>query len=288
MDVHLQDLRYFVAAAEELHLTRAAERLGVPQPALSRRITVLENDLQITLFDRDRRSVTLTPAGDELFVAARGLLAAWDETRRSLADIAATTAAVLRIGLHATVGPDVLADLRERLRARCPGWRLEAVQVDWDDPACGLADHSTDLALMWLPLPAGGRYDHHVIEAAPRHVALHRSHPLAARDSVRFAELLDQPFIALPQEAGALRDFWLAVPQRNGRPATVVATARNLAECIELVAAGTGVALVTEAGAARHARPGLATVKVSDLPPAELALAWSASDTRDVVRSLVE
>jgi DNA-binding transcriptional LysR family regulator len=288
MDVHLQDLRYFVAAAEELHLTQAAERLGIPQPALSRQITMLENDLQVTLFDRDRRAVALTAAGDELLVAARGLLAAWDETRQSISDIAATAASVLRIGIHAAMDKDIIAELRERLRARSPGWRLEVVQVDWDDPACGLADHSTDLALMWLPVPEAGRFEHHVVTSEPRHVALHRSHPIAARDSVRFAELLEQPFVALPPHAGALRDFWLATLQRNGRPANIAATAHNTEECIDMVASGVGVALIAQSTAEIYARPGLVTVPVKDLPPAELALAWSATDTRSVVRSLAE
>ena len=287
MDVHLQDLRYFVAAAEELHLTRAADRLGIPQPALSRQITLLENDLQVTLFDRDRRAVALTAAGDELLIAARGLLAAWDETRQTIGDIAATAASVLRIGIHAAVDPDIIAELRARLRARSPGWRLEVVQMDWDDPACGLADHTTDLALMWLPAPEAGRYEHHVVASETRHVALQRSHPLAARDSIRFAELLDQEFVALPPQAGALRDFWLATPQRDGQPAKVAATAHNTEECINLVATGAGVALVAAGSAAHYVRPGLVTVPVKDLPPAELALAWSATDSRDVVRSLV-
>jgi DNA-binding transcriptional LysR family regulator len=288
MDVHLQDLRYFVAAAEELNLTRAADRLGIPQPALSRQITMLENDLQATLFDRDRRSVALTAAGDALLVAARGLLTAWDETRQTIGDIAATEASVLRIGIHDAVDQDIIAELRGRLRARSPAWQLEVVQIDWDDPACGLSDHTTDLALMWLPVPEAGRYGHHVVASETRHVALQRLHPLAARDSIRFAELLDQSFIAMPQQAGPLRDFWLAIPQRNGQPPKIAATAHNAEECIELIATGAGVALVAESSAVSYVRPGLVTVPVSDLPPAELALTWLATDTSNVVRSLVE
>ena len=288
MDVHLQDLRYFVAAAEELNLTRAADRLGIPQPALSRQITMLENDLQATLFDRDRRSVALTAAGDALLVAARGLLTAWDETRQTIGDIAATEASVLRIGIHDAVDQDIIAELRGRLRARSPAWQLEVVQIDWDDPACGLSDHTTDLALMWLPVPEASRYGHHVVASETRHVALQRLHPLAARDSIRFAELLDQSFIAMPQQAGPLRDFWLAIPQRNGQPPKIAATAHNAEECIDLIATGAGVALVAESSTVYYVRPGLVTVPVSDLPPAELALAWLATDTRNVVRSLVE
>src|SRR4029450_3224016 len=78
MDVHLRNLRYFVAVAEELHFSRAAERLHVSQPALSKQIRQLEQQLQFPLFRRGRRRVQLTAAGEALLPGARRLLAAWD------------------------------------------------------------------------------------------------------------------------------------------------------------------------------------------------------------------
>src|SRR5215467_502359 len=78
MDVHVRDLRYFVAVAEELHFTRAAERLFVSQPALSKQIRMLERQLGAPLFDRAREGVRLTPVGETLLPHARQVLAAWD------------------------------------------------------------------------------------------------------------------------------------------------------------------------------------------------------------------
>ena len=79
MDAHLRDLRYFVAVAEELNFTRAAERLHISQPALSKQIRGLETTLRVQLFLRDRRQVSLTAAGEALLNVARSLLDRWDE-----------------------------------------------------------------------------------------------------------------------------------------------------------------------------------------------------------------
>jgi DNA-binding transcriptional LysR family regulator len=79
MDVHGRDLRYFVAIAEELHFTRAAERLYVSQPALSKQIRMLERQLGAELFERDRQGVALTLVGAALLPHARRVLAAWDQ-----------------------------------------------------------------------------------------------------------------------------------------------------------------------------------------------------------------
>src|SRR5215469_14670737 len=104
MDVHLRDLRYFVVVADELSFTRAAERLHLSQPALSKQIRALETTLRAQLLCRDRRQVSLTAAGAALHAAARGLLADWDETTSVVADAAATETRVLRVGTLTSLG----------------------------------------------------------------------------------------------------------------------------------------------------------------------------------------
>jgi DNA-binding transcriptional LysR family regulator len=285
VDVHLRDLRYFVVAAEEQHLGRAAQRLSVAEPVLSRQITELEQTLRVTLLDRGSR-LALTEPGAALLASARTLLASWDETRRAVADTAAATGAVLRIGVHTPVHPDVLEDIAARLRAHGPGWRIATVQADWYDLTCGLAGGTADVALVWLPAVGDQRYDHRVLTTERRHLALPRSHPLAARASLTFAEVRDEPFIALPEEAGAVRDLWLGADHRDGAPPTVTMTAPDPDEVLDAVARRVGVALIAEGSADMSPRSGVVTVPVTDLAPAELALMWNAGDRREVIRAL--
>jgi DNA-binding transcriptional LysR family regulator len=86
-DVHLRHLRYFVAAAEESQFTRAAERLSVSQPALSRQIRRLERLLGTALFERDRRAVVLTDAGRALLPAAQRIVEVWEDTSARLREV---------------------------------------------------------------------------------------------------------------------------------------------------------------------------------------------------------
>ena len=288
MDVHLRDLRYFVAVAEELHFTRAAERLFVSQPALSRQIAKLERDLRVELLRRDRRSVVLTAAGAVCLERARDLLADWDRTQRDVNDAAVSEHAVLRVGQQTSVGRGFVEGLVSFLRIRRPTWRIEINQVPWTDPTAGLADGTSDVALCWLPLLEPGAFHAHVLASETIMIALPASHALAVERELRFADIADEPLVALPEEAGALRDHWLAVHARDGRPAPVASVAMTADQTLETVAAGIGSALISKGNAALYPRPGIAFVPVADLPPSKLALVWRRGDNRDVVRDVAD
>lgn len=249
MDVHGRDLRYFAAVAEELHFTRAAERLYVSQPALSKQIRMLEKQVGAALFERDRREVRLTEAGAALLPHAHRLLAEWDAAQEAIARVVAQSSAVLVVGMSTSPGRGgVLPAIRSRFTAARPDARLRLRQVPWDDPTAGLADGTCDAAFVWLPLPDPERYRWTVVAEEPRLVAMAGTHPLAGRETVDFTDLLDEPFLALPDSAGPLRDHWLATDARGGRPALIGAEVASTEETYEALVAGVVHVLIS-----RHA-----------------------------------
>jgi DNA-binding transcriptional LysR family regulator len=287
MDVHLRDLRYFVAVAEELHFTRAAERLFVSQPALSKQIRQLERDLRVTLLQRDHRTVSLTPAGAALLPSAQALLRDWETAQHAIAEIQAAEGATLIVGLQTAVGRGLFETVSSRFADTRPGWRLRFRQVAWDDPTAGLADGSSDVAIVWLPLPDPEPFGTQVLFTEPRHVALPAGHRLASARSIEFTELADEPFLALPESAGALRNYWLATTERT-TPVRIGAEVASADETFEAVTNGLGVVLLSAGNAEIYRRSGIVTVPVGGLSPSQLAVVWREADDRDVIRDFLE
>jgi DNA-binding transcriptional LysR family regulator len=284
MDVHVRDLRYFVAVAEELHFTRAAELLRISQPSLSRQIRVLERNLGFALFQRDRRAVALTPAGESLLPRARELLGSWDDALAESTERARAAAAVLRVGFQTSVAGPLYQVTVGRFREQHPGWTVELKLHPWSDPTAGLLEGRSDVAFVWLPLPGPERFVRQTLWTEPRHLAFWCTHPLAGQPELRIADLLDEPFVALPPAAGVLRDYWLAVDERDGHPVRIGAEAETPDETFEAIAAKQGVALLAAGPAQVYARREIVTRPVIDVSEAEFAVAWRADDQRAVIR----
>jgi DNA-binding transcriptional LysR family regulator len=284
MDVHGRDLRYFVAVAEDLHFTRAAERLFVSQPALSKQIRMLERQLGAPLFDRGRDGVRLTPVGEALLPHARRVLAAWDRGWAETEQAKSKQQATLVAGMSTSPGRGgLLPAIRSRFTALHPDAAVELRQVSWDDPTAGLADGNVDVAFVWLPLPDPARYQWTVVAEEQRLVAMPDSHPLASRDVIDFADLLDEPFLALPRGAGPQRDYWLAADARGGSPPRIGAEIASTDETYEALVDGRGVCLIAAGNAPLITLGGVTTRPVRGIPPSRLALAWHATDTRPLV-----
>jgi DNA-binding transcriptional LysR family regulator len=282
MDAHLRDLRYFVAVAEELNFTRAAERLHLSQPALSKQIRGLETTLRAQLFRRDRRQVELTAAGTALYAVALGLLRDWDDGVAVVGDAAAQDARVLRAGTLTAIGRGLYPAITDQFAKRQPGWRVELRTYGWGDPTAGLRDAATDVAFVWLPMDAAD-IESEVLAAERRFVAISARHPLAGRQAIEFAEIAGEPMAALPASAGAQRDFWLAVDARGGQPPRVAAEVNAADEKFEIVSSGAAITLLAEGNADVYAREGIVCIPVTGLEPARLAIAWRRGDHRPPV-----
>ncbi|MER5750552.1 LysR family transcriptional regulator [Streptomyces sp. NPDC002088] len=289
MDVHGRDLRYFVSVAEELHFTRAAERLFVSQPALSKQIRLLERKLGADLFERDRQGVRLTAVGSALLPYARRVLADWDAAADAVERAKTEQQATLVVGMSTSPGRGgLLPAIRSRFSETHPAAKVRLRQVSWTDSSVGLADGSVDAAFVWLPVPDAERYEWVVVAEEPRHVALPDTHRLAGRPEIDFSDLLDEPFIAIPESAGVLRDYWLALDGRAGRPARIGAEAASADETYEALVDGRGVVLLAAGNAPLLTRGGVVTRPVRGVSASRLALAWRAGERRPLVRAYAE
>jgi DNA-binding transcriptional LysR family regulator len=288
MDVDLRILRSFVTVAEELHFTRAAERLHVSQPALSKQIEQLERHLRLRLVKRSSRHVALTAAGRALLPGARELLASWTALLGDVQSAAATEAQTLHVGFIAHAAGELTPVIFEAFARLRPGWRVALLQAPWTDPTAGLADGDVDVALLRPPLPdSAGRIRTATLLTEDRWVALPAGHRLAAQEVVRFEQLLDEPFIALPAEAGVWRDFWLALDHRDGRPVVIGAEVRTSDEWMVAIANNYGVSLTGASTARFYQRPGVVCRPLDRITPTEVVVAWRSDDHRAAVADFV-
>ncbi|MEO3872165.1 LysR family transcriptional regulator [Nonomuraea sp. B12E4] len=288
MDVDTRLLRYFAAVAEEGTLTRAAERLFVSQPALTKQIKQLEALLGVRLFTRSRAGMALTEPGRALAERVPALLADWDGMSREARRAAGREARVLRVGFLASAANEATQDIVAAFAHHRPGWRAEMRQASWGNPTAGLADGSVDVALLRLPFPGQDSLRVKVLFAEDRWVALPASHRLAGRDLIPFRELWDEPFVAAPAETGRWREWWLATDERDGRPVSVGAVTDQPDDWLSAIANGYGVALAPASAARFYARPGVVYRPVSGVSETRVAVAWTpADDTNPAVRDFV-
>jgi DNA-binding transcriptional LysR family regulator len=289
MEVHSRDLRYFVAVAEELHFTRAAEHLFISQPALSKQIRALERTLGAPLFERSGREVRLTTVGEALLPRARMVLKEWDAAEEAVEQAKEAQQATLIIGMSTSPGRGgLLPAIRSRFSLKHPAASLMLRQVNWGDATAGLADGSSDVAFVWLPLPSPGRYGWIIVAEEPSMVAMPERHRLARRAEVDFSDLLDEPFLALPTSAGPLRDYWLAVDYRNGRAPVIGIEIASADETYEALVDGRGVCILASGNVSLMERGGVVTRPVKGISPSQLALAWRKDHDHPLVQAYVE
>jgi DNA-binding transcriptional LysR family regulator len=271
--VELRHLRYFVAVAEELNVTRAAVRLGIAQPPLSQQIGKLERELGVQLLERNARGVRLTTAGAALLAEARLLLARADEAIRIVRNVGHGESGAVRIGSVASGFSGVLLDLLPAFRAAFPAvlplvYEMEAV------PQLEALTHGTiDIAFLRVTDPYPGVTLWPLV-AEPLVAAIPERHPLARADRVSLGELAAEPFVAFPRAAAPEAfDAITSACRAAGFTPDIVYEASNDHSLVALVATGLAVSLVPRSTSNLH-MPG-ATYRAVE--PAASAAVMSAA-----------
>jgi DNA-binding transcriptional LysR family regulator len=278
VDVDLRKLRYFVAVAEELHFGRAAARLHIAQPVLSRQIRALEGELRAQLFVRDKRSTSLTEAGRQLLDDARPLLASASALRRRVATAARGTFTV------AFMPGITVTDAVRSLSSRYPDVSVELLRTTWDDQIEVLHDGRADVSVVRLPVDRRG-LSLRPLFSEPRMVVLRADHRLAGKESVRVGDLADEHLLNDPDAVPEWRD--IAVEVRDGT-ASRWREFRSVEEKLEHVAAGRGIAVIPRSTSEYYTRSDVAHVLVEDLPPNEVCLAWVAARRSPLIFAFAE
>ncbi|MFE3444903.1 LysR family transcriptional regulator [Nocardia sp. NPDC059180] len=274
MDVDTRLLRYFAVVADEGNLSRAAERLYVSQPSLTKQIRRLEELLGVPLFVRSRAGMTLTEPGQVLARSVPSLLVDWQRVVTEVKTAAAEHARVLRVGFLASAANEATPDIIGAFSELRPGWRVEMRQSSWWDPTAGLAAGDVDVALLRVPFPGQESWGIEVLLTEPRGVMLPSTHPLAGAETIAFPQLWDEPFIAAPDTTGEWRDYWLATGERQGHPVRIGAVTEHTDEWLSAIANGYGVALAPESAARYFQRPGVVYRPVTGIAPTQVAVAW--------------
>ncbi|MFC4910960.1 LysR substrate-binding domain-containing protein [Actinomadura gamaensis] len=237
-------LAHFVAVAEELHFGRAAERLGMAQPPLSQRIRRLEDELGVRLFDRTSRRVELTAAGRLLLPEARDVLGRVGRIRELAERSRSGEIGLVRAGLPADLGGDVVAALVSAFRGRHPDLRLTLRETGTAEQVAALADGSLDIAVLRHPCDTRGLSLGPML-AQPLGVLLAADDPLADDPEIRAEALAGRDLVLFPrEEAPGVHDDLLAACRRNGFDPPAVHEARHPQFALGLVLVGTAVALV--------------------------------------------
>jgi DNA-binding transcriptional LysR family regulator len=283
-------LRAFVAVAEELSFSRAAERLGIAQQALSAQIRQLEGRLDAKLFKRTTRRVAPAPAGEALLPHARAALAACaagvEAVRSTVAD-AANAIAVAGAEQAGPVGAEILA----RFARDFPEI---AVTVSDLLPPQALLEEGAGLppavAFVRPPFRGVNRFSTVTLLTEPRLAALPAGHELAGRDSVEPGELMGETWAWVGSADRAAESFWLLDDHRYGRPPRLGGRPRGWEELLALVAAGRAIGTVPAsiAAALGPRAPGVAFVAVDGIEPSPLVLAWRPAEETAAVRELAE
>ncbi|MDQ0905008.1 DNA-binding transcriptional LysR family regulator [Streptomyces canus] len=277
-DLEVRQLRYFVAVAEELHFGRAAVRLGMAQPPLSRTIRELERQLGVVLFERTTRQVKLTAAGEVLVRDARTVLEAVTAAAHRAIQ-AGSASPRLRIALKADIDGGLLPQILDTYGADDASLPPELVLGGFGEQPQALRDGLADVGLVLRPFDDRG-LDSEPLLTEPVLVALPAADPLAARDRLCLDDLADRK---LPggSPAGHGRPVEHAPQSGATRPAS------NLSEIFSLVETGSVVFFAPASVARRYARPGITYRSVSDLPDATLAVAWPQDARSPAVAAFV-
>ncbi|RDI67294.1 LysR family transcriptional regulator [Nocardia pseudobrasiliensis] len=263
MDLELRHLRSYVAVAEERNYTRAAQRLHMTQPSLTRTIQQLERILDCRLIERTSRRFDLTDEGEQFLIAARRTIADLDS---AVADLQLRSA--VSVGFSWLLPDAWFAAARTRFEAL--GGHVEIHRID--DPIAALLSGSIDIALYRKDIRLPAQLATRAIAVERRVLAVSARSPLARARHLRWGDVARYPLVVNTITGTTDETSWAAP-----RPDRPIVTCTNFDEWIELIAADRGIGAVPELARSRAPHPGVVYVEVPDAPASHVHLVWRST-----------
>ncbi|KJK60003.1 LysR family transcriptional regulator [Saccharothrix sp. ST-888] len=273
--MEIRELRYFVAIAEELHFGKAAQRLEMARPPLSRAIARLERQLGVTLLERTSRRVTLTEAGAVLLSEGRAILGAVAAAERRTQQAARRRPRLVLAVKSGTAG-ELLAELLDAYRAEPGAATVDLLLCEAHQQQKLLQNGQADVALLHLPFDSAVGLDTEILCTERQVAILPTSHSLAGRSQIRVAEVAALAELPMARWPGPDGNY----PEGPG------AEVRNLTQLFQLIALGRATVIIPES-AGTDLRRDLAAVPVLDAPPVTTVLAWPTQSRLRAVADLI-
>ncbi|MEU2425483.1 LysR family transcriptional regulator [Streptomyces sp. NPDC007851] len=292
--MELRQLQYFLAVAEELNFSRAADRLNMTQPPLSAQIRQLEEDLDVVLFERTTRKVKLTAAGRHFQQSTQELLSQLDTNVMDARRAAKGEWGRLSLGFVPSATIETLPPILRDFRARFSDVRLDLHELTPERQVSGLRDGSLDCACFYLPFsemhPFGDRNLSSVaISREPLVAALPPGHRLTAQRKIHVGELAEEPFVTVGGHSGqGLREIIVEQCRQGGFVPRIVQEAALIQTIAGLVASGVGVALVP-ASVRRIQKIGVTYRALQHEPlDVEMGLVWMRENNSPVLAGFID
>lgn len=281
--VELRHLQSFLVVADELHVGRAAARLHLTQPSLSRQVAALERDVGVPLFTRTRRRFALSPAGEAFRVQAREAVRRADQAARDARRVHRGELGTLRVRFVQSATFDALPRLLGAFRRAYQEVTLDIEAMTTLRQVDALRDGHADVGMLRPPLP-GSSLLTRVISRDPLVVALPAGHPLAGADALSLADLADERFVLYSRASGpSVRDTLVSHCLAAGFSPHVVQDAEDVQTIVSLVAAGVGVSLLIAPTPPTSPDAVVYRPVTDDVAPWDMAIAWSPDNDAPVL-----
>lgn len=287
--MELRHLRYFIAVAEELHFSRAAERLQIAQPPLSQQIRSLEKELGVQLFERTKRRVQLTEAGQIFLEEARLVLIQVEQAVRAAQRASRGEIGRLGVGVNSSATQSYVPEILRVFRERFPCVELVLHELTSHKQVQRIRDNRIDVGFLWLQNVEDSALSFMSIWQEPLIVALPETHPLASLPQIPLEALVREPFVVPPRYLGA--GFYsqiISLCQQAGFSPKVAQEAMLMQTIVSLVAGGVGVALVP-ASLQNLQRVGVVYKALQgQTPELEMAIVWRRDNSSPILREFLK